>query len=261
MTDMFWAPQDATIVDRPELYFIACPRAQGYLNQCTRLKAQTPEQAEQLLAEVSQAHLTAFSRVMVLDPERARRERHPLLTALKNASYAPDHLGDACVFDVEDVAHRVAKSGQRPADSFRMARVTTTGELRDFVQVIASSFDQSTHTSAAEEKTYLDACRSPTGRVHRVIAYDRASGTPLSVGGMNLYPDLGFGLLWGGATVPSGRGRGGYGAVLRERLLIASRLGIRTVGLYAIRETSSPIVQAFGFRKVGEMTYWERQKR
>ena len=73
--------------------------------------------------------------------------------------------------------------------------------------------------------------------------------TPLSTGGVNLFPKLGLAFMWAGCTVPEARGRGIYSALVTERMRHAKARGIAHLGLYAMRDTSGPIVQAQGFEK------------
>jgi N-acetylglutamate synthase-like GNAT family acetyltransferase len=81
---------------------------------------------------------------------------------------------------------------------------------------------------------------------------------PVATGGMTVFGDLGFGYLWSGCTLLQTRGRGAYSAVLAARIERARELGLCHVGLYAITDTSAPIVARQGFKRVGTMTYWER---
>jgi hypothetical protein len=59
--------------------------------------------------------------------------------------------------------------------------------------------------------------------------------------------------------VPEARGRGAYSAVLAARAKRAAQLGLRYIGLYAIGDTSAPIVARQGFARHGAMTYWQRE--
>ena len=249
---MFWAPADAMVVDRPELQYVTCARPEAYLNQCTRLRGNA-EETEALIAEVDAAHRTRASRIVAIDSSDASdaTDSAVLVRALERSSYEAGDLHDARVFDVSHM-------DEASNSDFTVARVSTLAQLRDSVRVIDAAFERTTQTNDAEEAMYLDACKTPAGRVHRVVVYEPLTGEPVSMGGMNLFPDVGIGLLWGGSTIATARGRGAYKAVLRARVDIAVRLGIRTVGMYAVQTTSSPIVCALGFEKVGTMTNWER---
>ena len=78
----------------------------------------------------------------------------------------------------------------------------------------------------------------------------------LGITGINIYPDLRFGFLWGGGTVPEARGRGAYSAVVARRMDHAKQIGLDLAGVYARIDTSSPIVARQGLERFGSMTYW-----
>jgi hypothetical protein len=104
----------------------------------------------------------------------------------------------------------------------------------------------------------LHECTRENARVHRFVAYDEATGEPISSGGMTLFPDLRFAFLWAGCTVPEARGRGAYRAILAARSRRAASRGMTHAGLYAMVDTSAPIVERLGFQRYGPMTYWDR---
>jgi len=132
--------------------------------------------------------------------------------------------------------------------------------LRDCTGVIGRAFPGGRAFTQMELEHDLRNCTGPNARVQRFVAYDDKSGRPLSSGGMTLYPALGFGLLWAGGTIPEARGRGAYAAILGARIKRARELGFDYVGLYAMVNTSAPIVLRHGFRAYGSMTYWERSR-
>jgi hypothetical protein len=94
--------------------------------------------------------------------------------------------------------------------------------------------------------------------VQRFVAYDETSGEPIASAGLTTYPDLEFGFLWAGATVPHARGRGAYSALVAARVQRAGELGLKSAGLYAKLDTSAPIVSKQGFARYGRMIYWQR---
>ncbi len=107
----------------------------------------------------------------------------------------------------------------------------------------------------------LAGCTGPGARTHRFLVVDRATGQALSSGGMNHYPQLGVGFLWAGCTVPQGRLRGCYSALVQARLERARVLGLTVVGVYARVDTSAPIVEAQGFERYGRLDSWAREAR
>ena len=87
---------------------------------------------------------------------------------------------------------------------------------------------------------------------------DDATGAPMASGGLNIFPDLGLGFLWGGGTDPAFRRRGAYRAVVAARLRRAAARGCTTVAIYARESTSDPIAEALGFVRHGTMITWLR---
>jgi hypothetical protein len=144
----------------------------------------------------------------------------------------------------------------RSVSAVTVRRVVDEQTLRDAWAVIAAGFERPVTGSAQELKQELTACASPTGRVQRFVAY--LNGEPVSSGGLSLHPELSFGFLWAGCTVPAARGRGAYSAIVAERVRCALQLGAEFVGSYARQNTSSPLLAAQGFAVVGQMTYWHR---
>ena len=96
----------------------------------------------------------------------------------------------------------------------------------------------------------------PQARCQRFVAYDRKTGEPLATSNINFFHKLGLGFMWGGSTVPEARGRGVYTALVTARMQVARSLGIQRIGLYALRETSAPIIEKQGFEKHGSMEFW-----
>ena len=101
-------------------------------------------------------------------------------------------------------------------------------------------------------------CTGAYARCLRFVAYDKKDRQPLSTGGVNLFPKLGLAFMWAGCTIPEARGRGIYSALVTERMRYARSHGIQHLGLYAMRDTSGPIVQAQGFEKHGPVYFFEK---
>lgn len=244
--DYFWVPGDVKVTDRPELLYFSCPRDVPILNTVTRTRADA-EALPGLIDEVSRAHRNIRSRWLVRDlPASA-----PLQQALAAAGYAPTVRTFASAIGVKEYAPRVV------ADIV-VRQVLDLNALRDCVAVIGKAFSVDRSFTDEELSRDLENCTGPSPRVQRFVAYDARSNKPLSSGGMTLFPALGFALLWGGGTVPEARGRGAYTAVLAARVERARELGFDYVGLYAIEDTSAPIVLRQGFKRHGTMTYWGR---
>jgi GNAT superfamily N-acetyltransferase len=81
----------------------------------------------------------------------------------------------------------------------------------------------------------------------RVVAF--AAAEPVSTGGCTLAGDVAR--LWGAVTLPAFRGRGGYRAVLAERLRLASDHGAAIALVKGRALTSAPILLRAGFTDFG----------
>ena len=241
--DTFWCPADVTVVDRPELLYLTCPRNGPYLNFVPRTRA-SAERLPALIAEVQAAHAHATSYWMVPDTFDTRA----LMKALAEAGYQPGDQHRA-------VALRVDEYRPRQTDSVRVREVNTMERLRDSIAVAERAFDYQLEHSVAELQDQLRRCTGEGPRTRRFVAYD-AHGRAIAAGGMNLFPSLDMGFLWGGGTVPDARGQGAYSALVAARVACARALGIGYLGLYAREETSAPIVARQGFEAHGHMTVW-----
>lgn len=80
----------------------------------------------------------------------------------------------------------------------------------------------------------------------------------MASGGLTLNRHFGMGFLWAGGTVPEFRGRGIYTALVAARAQLAREQGLSHVGLYAIVDTSSPIVAHLGFERLSGAMHWGR---
>jgi GNAT superfamily N-acetyltransferase len=176
------------------------------------------------------------------------RSLEPVIGA---AGWEPAIATHACAIDVNE--HR-----RPPAPDLQVRLVQTMTELRDAVWVIDQAFPGGLRYTEEQFATDLASCTGPAARVQRFVAYEPSFARPVATGGMTVFPDLGFGYLWAGCTLPQARGRGAYSAMVGARIDRARELGLSHVGLYAITDTSAPIVARQGFQRVGTMTYWER---
>ncbi len=243
--DFFWVPTGVTVVDRPEILYTTSAQDLKLFNQVTRTRA-AAERVPALVDEVVEAHAGRHSRWLVPDTI----PRAPLETALANVGYevAAEHF--ACAIGVNDYQ-------PRPSAGVTVHAVDSMERMHDWLDTAARGFGER-HPGAHEGlDRQLRECTAPDARVHRVVAYD-ADGAPIASGSMTLFPALRFAFLWAGCTVPEARNRGAYSAVLAARIAHARTRGIDRVGLYAMTDTSAPVVLRQGFGKFGPMTYWDR---
>jgi len=246
--DYFWVPGDVRVTDRPELLYYSCLRDVPMLNVVTRTRAES-ERLPALIEEVSRTHENVRSRWLVRDLP----SWEPLQRALDAAGYAPKIHTFASAIDVKEYE-------PRSAEGIVVRQVLDMQTLRDSVAVMGQAFGGSRAMTDEELARDLENCTQGT-RVQRFVAYDEATMEPVSSGGITLFPALRFGFLWAGGTIPEARGRGAYSAILKARIDRARELGFEYVGLYAVTDTSGPIVYRQGFQRYGTMTYWERPAR
>ncbi len=243
--ELFWVPPDATVIDRPDLCAVHCPRPVAVLNGVFR--ARGPANAmPALVDEVRGLHAGRPSRWMVGPYDGGA----PLERALEAAGYGVEgqYFGATIGTDRTLTPHK---------SDIVVRPVTDLQGLRDSYAVANRAFHAG-HTPSDEDLAlYLTQCTGPKARVFRAVAYDTATWQPLSAGGLTLFPDLRFGLLWSGGTVPEARRRGAYTKVLEARLHHAAGAGLDRVGLYARDDTSLPIVEAHGFERHAPMRIWD----
>lgn len=243
--DTFWVPPDTAVVDRPELLFTAHPGGAPMLNAVHRVRAHD-RALDPLLAEVTDAHGACTSRLAV----NPQNDGPGLRAALARWGYAPTQRHDGYVLGT-DAARPPVRAG------LVVRRVADLTDLRAALGVAHRAFGGADAPDEELLPTWLSGCADPAGRVHRFVVFDR-DGKPLAAAGMTVFPDLRFAFLWAGGTVPEARGRGAYSALVTARLHQARALGATAAGLYAMLETSAPIVAAQGFVQHGPMTFWDR---
>jgi len=244
--DLFWLPAHVETRARPELCCLRSDEPVLHYNAALRCHP-TPGDTVALVREISEWHKHGCSRVHLYPSNRT----DALEAALIAEGYIASFEHDAMAIDVTEYA-------VRPAPGLVVRRVETLEQLVDCVGVLRETLGVTPPTTDEAWQEQLRDCTGDQARTHRYVAYDRASGRPLSSGGLNLYPDLGLGHLWGGGTVPTGRKRGAYSAVVAARVAATRELGLRYVGLFARHGESSPIVTKQGFQAHGRMSTWDR---
>jgi hypothetical protein len=247
MWDLFWVPEDVSIVDRPDFLALRCERPLQMLNSVLRTDT-TPDRIDALVDEGRALHAHTTSRWWVADT----RPMTVLEAALRRGGYSPAHHHEARGIDVASFRAKT------PGDVTVYA-IDSVERMRHSVAVANEAFGRTDSYNDAELARDVALCTQPGARVHRFVAYDRADA-PVASAGMTSFPELRFGFLWGGGTIPSARGRGAYFALLSTRLALAREIGLSLVGLYARTATSAPIVTRCGFERWGEMTYWDRPR-
>lgn len=245
--DLFWLPEWATVEDRPGLLYTHSVRDQHALNQVLRVRGPEAELPARV-AEVDEAHRGVTSRWML-----CRDSQLPALPPLLlRHGWMPEHRHHVR-------ATEVAKLAVPPSPGVRVRAVEDAQTLVDCIRVCERAFGRDVQAvpddRVADE---LGQLRRPGAQVHRFVAYDEQTGRPMASGGLNTFPDLGVGFLWGGGTDPEFRRRGAYRALVAARLARAGARGCDLVGIYAREGTSDPIMAALGFEKHGTMLTWVR---
>ena len=103
-----------------------------------------------------------------------------------------------------------------------------------------------------KENASRDAASVPIGEGGMVVAY--TGGGPAGSGGVSLVD--GVARLWGGAVVPSERGKGVYRALLATRLSYAVANGAAMALVKGKIDTSGPILRRAGFAAFGQETLY-----
>lgn len=244
--DLFWLPDDARVVDRPEILYTCTPRNVVGLNVVSRTRARDRQRLQALAAEVSDAHRGVHSRWMVVPANHS----DDLEAVLADAGYVPGPRHIVYTMAPERYVPR------QSAASLRVARVDSIETLRDWIDVFESAFERALPRDEAHLASELEACTRPDARTYRFVVYD--GDRPITAAGLGVFPALSLGFFWAGGTIADARGRGAYSAAVAARIACARELGLSLVGLYAREDTSAPIVARQGFERHGWMIYWER---
>ncbi len=236
--DSFWVPPDVQVTDREDLLLLGCDRPVSYLNTVLRARGELPER----LAEVLRLQGARHTRWMVTDT----RDPAPVEALLDRAGWRPGPLHEVRSLGLERWRHTRTQSTCPVLSEHRLRQAVTVGAL---------AFGGTPHFDEVSLGLDLKICQEQQ-RVFRYVV--EVDGEPAGTAGLTSFPKLGFGLLWGGGVLPQFRGRGAYSALLDARVEQARHLGLRRVGLYALHNTSAPIVARFGFEKSGIMRFYER---
>ncbi|HCH65269.1 MAG TPA: hypothetical protein DFR83_20860 [Deltaproteobacteria bacterium] len=245
--DSFWLPSWAAVIDRPELRYMRSDVDQSVLNMVTRIRApHTNASLATLVEEVDRAHRGVTS-TWLLAP---RSQLPGLPTLLKQAGWHIEPIHHLRTLPVDTpLSHAAAH--------LEVRQVLHEQTLIDCIRAGDAAFDKPTATLTPERLAdELQSARQ--GRVNRFVVYDRATGTPISSAGVNLYPQQGIGFLWGGGTIAEHRGRGAYRALVRARQRCARAAGCTHLAVYANAETSDPILASLGFERHSTLQIWRR---
>ncbi len=246
MLDLFWLPEHVEVRRRPELCCLRSKDPVLHYNAALRCHP-TLAETRPLVREISDWHQAGCSRVHLYPSNRTAA----LESALVEHGYTASSEHDA-------MAVQVRAYVGRSTNGLIVRRVESMQEMRDCAEVLQASLGVPPPHSRAQWEEQLAACTGENTRTHRYVVYDASSLLPLSSGGLNLYPTLGIGQLWGGGTVPTGRRRGAYSALVSARVEAVRSAGLAYITLFARHGESMPIVAKQGFEAFGRMTTWDR---
>jgi len=90
------------------------------------------------------------------------------------------------------------------------------------------------------------------------LAYPDENGCePVGFGNCTYIPHYPIVSLRGSGVVPEHRGKGIYKALIRQRLADVYADGIDTITVYAVRDTSYPILQRWGFQEICAIEWYQ----
>ena len=248
MCDSWWVQDSGTVVQRPEITYIKSHHDLRLYNAVIRISPQCKD-IHKLVYEVTEAHQGRGSEWRIGAPSYTPK----LESLVFHAGYEEDGIADAWSIDV---------SCSRPVvpNDIYIKRVENLQQMRDMEHVMRVSFSK---TKPKDDNLLLKEfllCVGERARCQRFVAYDAHTHEPISAGGVSIFPALSFAFMWGGCTVPHARGRGVYSALVTKRMQYARQCEIGLMGLYAMRDTSGPIVEAQGFVKHGPVYFWGKDR-
>jgi hypothetical protein len=241
-------PETVEKVVRSDIHYTVDPNGNPHFNVVARVNPSL-DNYDPLVEEVMRKHgIAGEISFRVAAPSYSAG----LEAALKRRDFQVRDEADCWSIDVNQ---------PRPAipEHTIVRRVETLEGLKAMEEVLNTCFDH--HNEPTDEDSlgrFIEGCTGDNARCRRYVAFDTRSGQPIATGAFNLYPRPGLGFMWGGATIPEARGRGVYSAVITTRMNDARALGMKRIGLYALRKTSGPIIERQGFEKHGPVTFWFR---
>jgi len=245
----FWIhtgdPHTTQCVDRPDLFCRMSDSSPGD-NEVVRFWCE-PKAVDALMAEVS-ALFQGTDCIFCVFPQL----HGPAVDdALSRHGFQPTGVFEGRVARIEDIAPR-AISGV----GVRM--VTCIKDLKDLYSIRTESAGRTFRYTDTELSEILQGCTGENPPCRRFLAFDLVTGQPMAQGSMVICRDLGLAMLFGGGTAEEHRTKGAYTALLNARIEYARDAQLDEVGIFAKRDTASPILERRGFRSCGTMVEWTR---
>jgi GNAT superfamily N-acetyltransferase len=150
--------------------------------------------------------------------------------------FVPDELESVLALDLEAVPPEFWQPS-----SVQVERLSETAELEHVARIATEAFGEEFGALKAMLATEM---RETPAAISIYTAH--ADGQPASSAWIRFYPGRQFAELYGGATIPSQRGRGLYTALVRTRAAEARERGVRFL-VVDTSPMSRPILEKQGF--------------
>jgi GNAT superfamily N-acetyltransferase len=162
---------------------------------------------------------------------------------LAAAGWEADEVENFVVFDLADgdIAP-VATPG------VEVRRVENRSGIEDYVEANTAAFGY-------REDHWLQTLTARLGDPSLAVYVAYADSAAVASGRLEMIPGSAFAGLYGGGTAPEHRGRGVYRALVAARAAEARARGYRYLTVDA-RETSRPILERLGFRRLATVRGW-----
>ncbi|MCL4333563.1 MAG: GNAT family N-acetyltransferase [Candidatus Thermoplasmatota archaeon] len=136
----------------------------------------------------------------------------------------------------------------------------TLDELEENLDLIVKSFGSDMNKGSAnailQTMKAVNATKRYNGQIKTYIAYDKETGGKVGFAVMEMDREGKYGILDGSAVLPSFRGRGIYKSMVWKRLEDAKYNGLEFLIIHALEETSAPICEKIGFRKICSISFY-----
>jgi len=241
-----WVPPHTHVIENPVFCALVSPVASARFNSVLRC-LETDAALEVRMDEIDTLYAGRSARFHLYPHRHGQGVRRHL----ERIGFAPALEYDARMIQSASVAT------PRPVGGVRFVSVDSLDTLRDAETVITRVFDRErAPPSLVELEHHLkEIC---AGKIHQWVGYDEENGRPVAQAGVAVYDALGIGLLFGGSTLETHRGRGIYRALIEIRAAVCRRRSLPLMGLWADQMTSSPITARHGFARCGTMMRWTR---
>jgi len=174
---------------------------------------------------------------------------------LSRAGYKQGEEAEALFWAFADPTGKLALPDFRSVDGIAVGEANSESEYKAYLGLTSSIFGDPP-LSPESQNAFMEAFHQRIrehGHSDRFVAWD--AGAPVGIAGLEIADRVGR--LFGSGVLPTYRGRGVYGQLVRARCEQAARRGAE-IGLVTARVgTSGPILKHHGFRPVGSLRIYE----